>query len=304
MFSAITRAHIEGAGKGVTSRVYRMNLRSDVSRRHIKFDAFFVTECRNTAETARVLHWQNSETRACYIRHLFLCLATGHPACLWPQFAFIICGCVDQKDKRASRRDGTETKGRIFVSAFVLSRLGYRNSLLFGCLQYLLSKLQKVQNTAARLVVRVPKADRIFSHLASLHWPSTDSRIQYKLATLCYNCLSSTAAGYLTELKVDKPTRKIRSSSDASIFCLSSVRTHSLVRDLFLSMLRHLSGTVFLAKLGQSPNTFTSLKSSSKSHLFRLSYWLCLCARARVCYDCILVLCFVMGCAPLWRNRT
>ena len=44
---------------------------------------------------------------------------------------------------------------KILVSAFVLSRLDYCNSLLVGCSQYLLNKLQKVQNNAARLVLRV-----------------------------------------------------------------------------------------------------------------------------------------------------
>ena len=45
--------------------------------------------------------------------------------------------------------DATKT----LVSAFVLSRLDYCNSLLFGCHQYLLNKLQKVQNNAARPVL-------------------------------------------------------------------------------------------------------------------------------------------------------
>ena len=69
--------------------------------------------------------------------------------------------------------DATKT----LVSAFVLSRLDYCNSLLFGCSQYLLNKLQKVQNNAARLDRRVSKTDYI-SHLASLHWLPIDSQIQ------------------------------------------------------------------------------------------------------------------------------
>ena len=55
--------------------------------------------------------------------------------------------------------DATKT----LVSAFVLSRLDYSNSLLFGCPQYLLNKLQKVQNNAARLVLRVSKNEPHFS---------------------------------------------------------------------------------------------------------------------------------------------
>ncbi|WP_419650303.1 reverse transcriptase domain-containing protein, partial [Thiolapillus sp.] len=128
--------------------------------------------------------------------------------------------------------DATKT----LVSAFVLSRLDYCNSLLFGCPQYLLNKLQKVQNNAARLVLRVSKTDHISPHLASLHWLPIDSRIQYKLSSLCYNCLNSTAPDYLTELlRIYKPTRQLRSSSDTSILCIPTVRTHSLgQRSFFL----------------------------------------------------------------------
>ena len=76
--------------------------------------------------------------------------------------------------------DATET----LVSAFVLSRLDHCNSFLSGCPQYLLNKLQKVQNNAARLVLRVSKTDHISPHLASFHWLPIDSRIQYKLFSL------------------------------------------------------------------------------------------------------------------------
>ena len=86
------------------------------------------------------------------------------------------------------------------VSALVLSRLDYCNSLLLGCLQYLLNKLQKVQNNAARLVLKVSKMDHISPHLDSLHWLPIDSQIQYKLSSLSYNCLNSTALDFLTEL--------------------------------------------------------------------------------------------------------
>ena len=90
--------------------------------------------------------------------------------------------------------------------------------------QYLLSKLQKVQNKVACLAPRVPNNYHISPHLACIHWLPSDPRKQYKLASLCYNCLSSLTPVYLT---VYKPSRQLCSSSDSSILCLPSVCTHS-----------------------------------------------------------------------------
>ena len=102
-------------------------------------------------------------------------------------------------------------------------------SFLFGSPQYLLNILQKVPNNAARLVLRVSKTDHISHHLASLQWLPIDSRIQYKLSSLCYNCLSSAAPDYLTELlRIYKPARQLRSCSDTSILGIPIVRTCSL----------------------------------------------------------------------------
>ena len=55
------------------------------------------------------------------------------------------------------------------LCAFVLSRLDYCNSLLAGCPKYLLSKLQKVQNNAARLISRTTRSAHVTPMHHSLH---------------------------------------------------------------------------------------------------------------------------------------
>ena len=157
------------------------------------------------------------------------------------------------------------------LSAFVLSCLDYCNSLLFGCPQYLLNKLQKVQNNSARLVLRVSKTDHISLHLASLHWLPIDSRIQYKLSSLCYNCLNSTAPDYLSELlRIYKPTRQIHSSSDTSILCIPTVCIHSLGQRSISYAAPAVWNT--LPYEIRSSNTISSFRSSLKTYRFQQSY--------------------------------
>ena len=122
------------------------------------------------------------------------------------------------------------------VSAIILSRLDYCNSLLSGCPRSLILRLQKVQKNAARLILRISKREHISTHLASLHWLPIDSRIKYKLACICYNSMSTNSPPYLSDLiTVYTPARQLCSCSDNSVLRRPSVRTVSyMVKDLSL----------------------------------------------------------------------
>ena len=72
------------------------------------------------------------------------------------------------------RRFLTSTATATLVSAFVLSRIDYCNSLLFGSTRDVTSHLQPIQNDAARVIFRLPKSSNITIHLKSLHWLSVN----------------------------------------------------------------------------------------------------------------------------------
>ena len=73
------------------------------------------------------------------------------------------------------------------VHAFVISRLVYCNGILAGLPMKLLGHLQRVQNSAARLVLRLQPCDHIKPALFELHWLPVHLRIQYKLCLLMHS---------------------------------------------------------------------------------------------------------------------
>ena len=73
--------------------------------------------------------------------------------------------------------------------AFILSRLDYCNALLMGIPDEKVKKLQRIQNSAARLVLRRSKHDSVTVLLRRLNWFPVKARIEYKVALLCHRCI-------------------------------------------------------------------------------------------------------------------
>jgi len=64
----------------------------------------------------------------------------------------------------------TNSACKTLVCSLITSRLDYGNALLYGVNASPLAKLQRVQNTAARLIARRKKYDHITPVLIELHW--------------------------------------------------------------------------------------------------------------------------------------
>ena len=70
------------------------------------------------------------------------------------------------------------------VYSLVISRIDYANCLLYDLSHCL--KLQRVQNAAARLVVRCHRCEHITPVLMKLHWLPVKQRVQYSILLLVF----------------------------------------------------------------------------------------------------------------------
>ena len=121
----------------------------------------------------------------------------------------------------------TSTATATLVSTFVLSRIDYCNSLLFGSTHDVKSHLQQIQNYACRVFLHLPKSSNISTHLKSLHWLPVKVRSIYKIAWLCYHCHSSTAPSYVTEMLQEKSSHTHNTCSSSYTMPLLNRPAHS-----------------------------------------------------------------------------
>ena len=106
---------------------------------------------------------------------------------------------------------------RTIVAAAFTSRLDYCNSILVNAPAYHIERLQRLQNTAARLVTRTGRFNHITPVLLSLHWLPVLYRIKYEIALIVFKALNNLAPVYIKELvELHRPARQLRSSSDVA----------------------------------------------------------------------------------------
>ena len=171
------------------------------------------------------------------------------------------------------RRFLTSTATTTLLSSFALSRNDYCNARLFDFTHDVTPHLQRIQNYAARGILRLPKSSSITIHLKSLHWLPVKARSTYKIACLCCHCHSSTAPSYVTDMlhKMPLHTRNTRSSSYTMPLLNRPANSKATLGDHSFSFA---SSSVW----NSIPNdvrcaaSLSSLKSRLKTYLFRSAY--------------------------------
>ena len=99
---------------------------------------------------------------------------------------------------RRIRKYLSQESARTLVHAFIIGRIDYCDSLLFGLPSvHLLNKLQRLQNTAARLISNVPGYSHITPIPCSLHWLPIKFGIGFKILLITFKAIYGYAPVYL-----------------------------------------------------------------------------------------------------------
>ena len=126
-----------------------------------------------------------------------------------------------------------------------------------------IAKLQRIQNSAARLVTLSCKYDHITPILHELHWLPVKYRIIYKILLLTYKCLHGMGPIYLQELlKEYKPVRQLRLITSITSTQYGQRSFSAAASELWNDLPLHVKNSQTLAQF----------KSSVKTQLFTLAF--------------------------------
>ena len=156
------------------------------------------------------------------------------------------------------------------VHAFVSSRLDYCNALLIGISGRSLQRLQYIQNSAARILMRVRKYDHITPILKTLHWLPVPLRIEYKVSLLTHQCIHGHAPQYLKELLTPHPTTRTLRSANSNTLKTPRTKLRTMGDRAFCSAAPRLWNA--LPDHLRAPQTTDAFKRNLKTYLFRKAF--------------------------------
>lgn len=157
------------------------------------------------------------------------------------------------------------------VCSFVLSKLDYCNSILTSIPETKLKQLQQIQNNAARLVTRTSKRAPITPILKQLHWLPVSARINYKIASIVFQCLYVPEFPTYLKTLINQyiPSRNLRSSSK-NLLVKPNFKLNNYGRRSFQYQSAYVWNS--LPNELKSSMSLKSFKCHLKTHLFQLYF--------------------------------
>ena len=156
----------------------------------------------------------------------------------------------------------------IVVCAIVGAKLDYCNGILHGISTTNINKLQRVQNTLARVVTGGRRYDHITPVLKELHRLPIKHRIDFKLATIVYKVKQTQEPSYLAELLIDhKSNRNLRSND----YLLERPRTRTVLATRAFSVA---TPNIWkcLPNIIKTQDTIKEFKFKLKTHYFKSAF--------------------------------
>jgi hypothetical protein len=153
------------------------------------------------------------------------------------------------------------------IQSTVISRLDYNNAILAGATKQNISRLQLVQNNAARLLTKTKSREHISPVLQELHWLPISQRIKFRILVHVYNTLHDVLAPmYLKSMLPNyEPARKLRSADSYKQLIIPRTKTSS--GDKAFACLAPRLWNMLPDNIKQSPSVKT-FKKHLKTHLF------------------------------------
>ena len=183
------------------------------------------------------------------------------------------------KALRHIRKNVDYSTANTIACSFVASRLDYCNSVLAGMSDYNVQRLQRVQNSVAKIVKMYQNRANAIKTLRELHWLPIPYRIDYKICVMTYKILTSNQPGYLRSLLQPAITvRSLRSSSSGLSLTVPFCKTATAARAfshyaprLWNSLPSPIRNCVSVGSVADS-SSLVMFKSLLKTHLFRLAF--------------------------------
>ena len=156
------------------------------------------------------------------------------------------------------------------VHAFISSRLDYCNGLFIGIPGKTIQKLQYIQNSTARVLMRARKHEHITPILQSLHWLPVSSRINFKILLFTHKCIYGHAPTFLQELITLQSTTRTLRSTNTLLLQVPSTRFSTMGDRAFCSAAPRLWNS--LPTQLRATQSLDSFKTGLKTFLFRKAY--------------------------------
>ena len=161
---------------------------------------------------------------------------------------------------------------KTLVSNHILSRLDYCNALYYALPKTTQRKLQRVQNSAARLITSVRQRERITPALIELHWLPIKARIEFKILTLTYKALNYNEPKYLRNmLKIYEQRANVTTRQASEINRLHEPRTNCIYGERAFSYCAPRMYNKIPLEIRNLPK-IEQFKKKLKTHLFGRCY--------------------------------